>query len=90
VPTHRFRFDGCLREHDHFLCTRCERIEDIESVARASAAFPDRLRHVGKVYSVQRVYLGACRSCLEKTPGKATASAIRADEQADRPRGGEW
>jgi Fur family peroxide stress response transcriptional regulator len=66
VPTHRFRFDGCVHEHDHFLCTRCERIEDIPRGAGATIAIPNGLRNIGAVQAVQRVYLGTCRSCLEK------------------------
>jgi Fur family peroxide stress response transcriptional regulator len=39
VPTRRSRYDGNPKPHDHFLCTRCERIADIPGVASVSARF---------------------------------------------------
>ncbi len=87
VPTHRFRFDGCMSAHDHFMCSRCEAIFDIPVAHGKKAAIPDAARKIGKVQAVQRVFIGICRSCREKARGTRTARKIRASGQADRPRG---
>lgn len=62
VPTRRSRYDGHVAPHDHFLCTRCERIEDVPSV---SCPPPDEVTKVGTVQSAQRTYLGLCHACAE-------------------------
>ncbi len=62
VPTRRSRYDGHVAPHDHFLCTRCERIEDVPSV---SCPPPDEVTKVGTVQSTQRTYLGLCHACAE-------------------------
>ena len=62
VPTRRSRYDGHVAPHDHFPCTRCERIEDVPSV---SCPPPDEVTKVGTVQSTQRTYLGLCHACAE-------------------------
>ena len=62
VPTRRSRYDGHVAPHDHFLCTRCECIEDVPSV---SCPPPDEVTKVGTVQSAQRTYLGLCHACAE-------------------------
>ena len=62
VPTRSSRYDGHVAPHDHFLCTRCERIEDVPSV---SCPPPDEVTKVGTVQSAQRIYLGLCHACAE-------------------------
>lgn len=71
VPTHRFRYDGCVEPHDHFVCTRCERIEDVPNVAGVSSPLPEEVRQIGTVQSAQRTYLGVCKSCADHEPERA-------------------
>ena len=70
VPTRRSRYDGCVAPHDHFLCTRCERIVDIPGV---SSPLPDEVEKIGTVQSAQRTYLGLCHACAER---EATPDAL--------------
>lgn len=65
VPTHRFRFDGCVEAHDHFLCTRCERIADVACETSKTESIPEAVRQFGTVKAMQRIYLGTCLSCDE-------------------------
>ena len=68
VPTRRSRYDGHVAPHDHFLCTRCEPIEDVPSV---SCPPPDEVTKVGTVQSTQRTYLGLCHACAERESARA-------------------
>ncbi len=65
LPTRRFRFDGGLEAHDHFLCTKCESITDIEPGKNYNGPFPKKVREVGQVQTLQRVYLGTCHGCIK-------------------------
>ena len=62
VPTRRSRYDGHVAPHDHFLCTRCERIEDVPG---DTSPLPEDVAKVGTVQSTQRTYLGLCHACAE-------------------------
>ena len=62
VPTRCSRYDGCVEPHDHFLCTRCERIEDVPG---DTSPLPEDVAKVGTVQSSQRTYIGLCHACAE-------------------------
>lgn len=66
VPTHRFRFEGRLHEHDHFLCTQCETISDVDCSDLPRLSTPAAVQAFGEVYAQQRVYLGICHTCAAK------------------------
>lgn len=61
------RYDARLDPHDHFLCTRCTMLLDVES----TPAEPQRRRRPGRVRG-HRVegrtltYFGVCRGCEEQ------------------------
>ena len=63
VPTRRSRYDGHVAPHDHFLCTRCERIVDVPAAASVSSPLPDAVLKIGVVQSSQRTYIGLCHAC---------------------------
>lgn len=63
VPTHRFRFEGGLHEHDHFMCTQCEVIVDVECSELPHALPPETVAKLGEVHAQERVYLGLCHTC---------------------------
>ena len=63
VPTHRFRFEGRLHVHDHFLCTHCEAIIDVDCSDSPHSPVPVAVQAFGEVHVQQRVYLGICHAC---------------------------
>ena len=71
VPTRRSRYDGCVAPHDHFLCTRCERIEDVPASASVSSPLPEEVRKIGTVQSSQQTYIGLCHACAERESARA-------------------
>ncbi len=64
LPTHRFRFEGNLHEHDHFLCTRCEVVIDVDCSELPHQPPPVAIKALGEVYALERVYLGVCHACV--------------------------
>ena len=47
------RYDGRVAPHSHFMCTRCNRVIDMQSDS-------------GKVFDVDASFYGICKECLEK------------------------
>ncbi len=82
LPTHRFHFDGSVASHDHFLCTACEGIFDIEGPGAQLEFVPEMLREIGEVHALQRVFLGACHACAGQ-PSRARKA------RRDKSAGGE-
>lgn len=71
LPTHRFHFDGDLLSTDHFLCTACENIFDVEAPEGTSVTWPDAIARIGRVQTLQRAIIGICHACdagAEKMP----------------------
>lgn len=90
LPTHRFHFDGDLRSRDHFLCTACEKITDVELSEDASGAVPQSLDGIGHVQTLQRVFLGTCTACAAraaKTPPNAGQCRGKGGRPRSHPRG---
>ncbi len=61
-PYRSVHFDGNDRSHDHFLCTRCGGIVDLE--IRGERAVPADLGDLGRVESTYVEYRGLCRTCM--------------------------
>ncbi len=67
APDGRDRFDGCVRPHNHFYCTKCRRILDldldmkeIEQINKTAAENFD-----GIIESSNTMFYGECRECME-------------------------
>jgi len=61
-PYRSVHFDGNRRRHDHFLCTRCGGIVDLEDAVKIDV--PDAVGQLGRVESTYVEYRGLCRRCL--------------------------
>jgi Fe2+ or Zn2+ uptake regulation protein len=58
------RFDPMTVDHEHFVCTKCGRIEDLEPTM-SEASYPDiSARLGGRVTSHKLSYFGICSRCL--------------------------
>jgi Fur family peroxide stress response transcriptional regulator len=64
-------FDGNMHPHDHFICTRCHRVYDIELreadelIRLASMKFP------GHIESYLLNFFGTCEQCTKETDTKS-------------------
>ena len=63
------RFDGCTQPHNHFYCTKCKRILDldldmkkIEMINQAAADNFD-----GIINSSNTIFFGECSDCIKKS-----------------------
>lgn len=64
------RFDGCIRGHQHFRCTKCDRIIDLDDRLFESIMIP---REISRRYTIHRktIYLeGICDLCRTKETSK--------------------
>lgn len=63
------RFDGCVRPHNHFYCTKCGRVLDldfdmtkIDKINQAAAENFD-----GIIESSNTIFFGQCSDCIKKS-----------------------
>lgn len=67
----RERFDGCTEKHSHFICDRCGRIDDFNSVCHDSSLDDDAQRCFdGRIDYHSLVFHGICKDCMsiQETP----------------------
>lgn len=77
VPQERFRFDGNMRPHHHFVCTRCGLARDFYSGELDELRVPAAVQDFGVAHRTQVEVRGICRECLEAEE----ASLSRPQEQ---------
>lgn len=62
VGTGQVRVDPTVEtEHDHFVCSECASVFDVERTKRISPA--SDVRKLGEIENVDVVYRGICRDC---------------------------
>jgi Fur family peroxide stress response transcriptional regulator len=65
LPHERRRFDGNMRPHHHFVCTRCGLTADFYSDELDRLAVAEAVREFGDVDRTQVEVRGICRKCLQ-------------------------
>jgi Fur family peroxide stress response transcriptional regulator len=65
LPRERFRFDGNIRPHHHFLCTRCGLTADFYREEFDRLAVSDAVKDLGVADRTQVEVRGLCRKCLQ-------------------------
>lgn len=61
-----FRYDGKMRLHHHFTCSRCQTIFDVDVEETGTVPVPETLRSRGSIESVRLEFRGVCLSCLTR------------------------
>lgn len=64
LPHERFRFDGNMRPHHHFVCVGCSLIKDFYSQQLDQLSLADAVREFGVPHTVQVEVRGLCWECL--------------------------
>lgn len=57
------RFDGDLRPHCHFVCTRCGEVYDIFPQKGEALPLPSGAREFGEIKQVNLQFRGICKKC---------------------------
>jgi len=65
LPRERHRFDGNMRPHHHFVCTRCGLTGDFYSEELDRLAVAEAVNEFGVPDRTQVEVRGLCRKCLE-------------------------
>ena len=74
-------FDGRTERHCHFMCTRCERIIDLEN---------EKIHHImelagenfgGKITDYSARFFGLCEDCLKETANESDTSHDASDKK---------
>lgn len=73
-------FDGRIERHCHFMCTKCERIIDLEN---------EKIHHImelagenfgGKITDYSARFFGLCEECLKETTNESDTSENASDK----------
>lgn len=59
------RFDGDLRPHCHFVCTRCGEVYDIFPQENEQIACPLPAREIGEIKQINVQFKGICKKCRQ-------------------------
>lgn len=63
------RFDGCVEAHNHFLCTRCRRVLDLDldmkKIEKINEAAGENFD--GIIESSNTIFYGICGDCIKKS-----------------------
>lgn len=65
MPDGSDRFDGRVHPHNHFLCSGCGCVSDIQLHPKISSEDLAAVGFDGQVESSSTMFLGKCKSCLE-------------------------
>ena len=61
------RFDGDIRPHSHFICSRCGRVIDVDDLPEDPTLWNSIEKLTGgKVMSQTLIFKGLCDDCLQK------------------------
>jgi len=63
--TERARFDPVTKDHPHFICTKCGKIEDLSPDMIDRLEVPEDAKRHGDVASVHVNFRGVCSECLQ-------------------------
>ena len=66
VTGERALFDANLKQHHHFVCIRCKRVQDLYWPEFDRAALPEQSDAMGQIQSRHLELRGICRECLKK------------------------
>lgn len=61
------RFDGNLQAHDHFVCTRCGAVIDVDAHTLSEEVLESVRRQLGgRLEGYQLCFRGCCKNCANK------------------------
>jgi Fur family peroxide stress response transcriptional regulator len=67
------RYDGDVKQHSHFICLSCRKVEDISFDQLGSLEIPDIPDSDHIITAKTIVFMGICKACQENTPERRGA-----------------
>ncbi len=61
------RYDGDIRQHSHFICLSCRKVEDVHFVELESIEIPDLPDSEHIITEKTIVFMGICKTCHDDT-----------------------
>ncbi len=61
------RYDGDIKEHNHFICLSCRKVEDVHFEELERVQIPDLPDSEHVITAKTVVYMGICKTCQENT-----------------------
>lgn len=61
------RYDGDIKQHSHFICLSCRKVEDVHFEELESIQIPDLPDSEDVITEKTIVYMGICKSCQNNT-----------------------
>jgi len=71
----RALFDANLKQHHHFICTRCKAVQDIYWPEFDASILPEQTSAMGKIQSRHLELRGICQYCMKKEELQNTATS---------------
>ena len=62
----RIRFDANPKNHHHFICTQCGKIQDIYLKPDECLSSPEEAKHAGIIETLHLQVRGVCNQCLSE------------------------
>jgi Fur family peroxide stress response transcriptional regulator len=72
VMGERALFDANLKEHHHFVCIRCKKVQDLYWPEFDRTTLPEQSSAMGQIQSRHLELRGICRDCLEREEQQET------------------
>jgi Fur family peroxide stress response transcriptional regulator len=67
IMSERTLFDSNMDQHHHFICTRCNEVEDIYWPEFDNSLLPEGFSGMGKIQSRHLELHGLCKNCMESS-----------------------
>ncbi len=61
------RYDGDIKQHSHFICLSCRKVEDVHFEELERAQIPDLPDSEHVITSKTVVFMGVCKTCRDDT-----------------------
>ncbi len=61
------RYDGDVKEHNHFICLSCRKVEDVHFEELERVQIPDLPDSEHAITAKTVAYMGICKTCQENT-----------------------
>lgn len=70
------RFDANRKTHQHFICTKCRAVFDVESIELSKLSLADHTKEFGTIADAHLQVYGVCHQCEPQFAGEPTSQGV--------------